>query len=244
MKTAVLEDIGRLTGGNVIGEEYGTSLTTASFSDLGSLDKVVVTPNDTTFKFKEGNKEIDTLVTTLQDELKTADKNEIGLIKYRLNLLTGKLATIKVGAITETALRELHDRVDDSVHATKCALQEGILPGGGVTLKDISLKFLKVPEINPDDMIKQGEMVLYRALLAPLTTILANGGFKYEDFGGTIHKRGWGVNVLNGKEVNVKSAGIIDPTKVTKNAVINAVDVVATILSTDFIVTNLRQDEL
>ena len=235
MKTTVLEDIGKLTGANVVGEEYGTSLTTAAYPDLGDLKRVTVNAHEAIFQFNKRNKKIDLLVDELHHEAKTADVRDIGLIKYRLNVLTGKLATIKVGAITETALKELKDRVDDSVHATKCALQEGIIPGGGVILKDIS-----------NDLCCKGneyEDILYKAILTPLATILSNGGYKVEDFGG-IDKVDIGVDVLTGKKVNVLKAGIIDPTKVTKNAIINAVDVACTVLSTDYIVTNLRTNEI
>ena len=234
MKAAVLEDLSKLTGATVVGEEYGTSLDTITFRELGKLPKCIINSYETLFKFGKPSKEIKELTKEVRDSIDTANPHEVGAFKYRLNLLTGKVATIKVGALTETALKELKDRVDDSVHATKCALQEGVLPGGGVVLKDIAYKF---NENNEKDAI------LYRALLAPIRTILDNGGFQLQDFGGT-HKDGVGVDVLTGKEVDVKQAGIIDPTKVTKNAVLNAVEVATTVLSTDYIVTNVRNDEL
>ena len=236
MKTTILEDIGKLTGGKVVGEEYGTSLSTISFIDLGDCEKVIINAHESIFKFNTMPDEVGGIVKGLQKDILTADDRDKGLIKYRLNLFTGKLATIKVGAITKTALKELKDRVDDSVHATKCALQEGIIPGGGVSLKDIyNKRCCKGSEF---------EDILYTACMAPLATILNNGGYMLEDFGDKIDKEDWGVNVLTGEEVNVIKAGIIDPTKVTKNAIINAVDVACTVLSTSYIVTNIRQDEL
>lgn len=232
----VLEDLGKLTGANVIGEEYGTSLDIVSFQDLGTIERVEIGEYESVFKFDEPNDVVKALVKELQDSVLTAEGVEKGLLKYRLNILTGKLATIRVGAVTEAALKELKDRVDDSVHATKCALQEGVLPGGGVALKDISNKLY-------EGCTDEGELALYDALIAPLSIILKNGGYSFKDYP-NISTPNLGVNVLTGKEVMVKAEGIIDPTKVTKHAVINAVDVAATVLSTDYIVTNVRQDEL
>ena len=235
LKSDLLSDIALLTGATVVGEEYGTSLDTVTFRELGTLPKVTVTSMETIFNFPK--KDIKDHIAEINEAIKDANQFEIGGLKYRLHLLTGKVATIRVGALTETALKELKDRVDDSIHATKCALQEGILPGGGVALKDIANKHKSYGLADTSDNI------LYEALLSPLTTILDNGGFNIEDFGGT-KTIGVGVNVLTGKEVDVKKAGIIDPTKVTKNAVMNAVEVATTVLSTDYIVTNVRNDEL
>ena len=233
LKTAVLEDLGKLTGANVIGEEYGTSLTTAGAKDLGNISKVTINSKETVMVFDKAIEGINELVKDLRKQLKKSDGQDAGLLKYRLNILTGKLCTIKVGAITEVALKELKDRVDDSVHATRCALQEGILPGGGVALRDISTDLCCIGNDYED--------ILYKALNAPIQTILRNGGYKVEDFGE--FKKGEGVDVLSGETAIVKNEGIIDPTKVTKLAVINAVQVACTVLSTDYIITNMRQDE-
>ena len=227
MKTTILEDLALLTGGNVIGEEYGTSLTTAAYNDLGEAKQVIISAHDTIFQFNETSEEVDNHIKALQSDRDTADVNTIGLIKYRLNLLTGKLATVKVGAVTETALKELKDRVDDAVHATKCALQEGVLPGGGVALKDIASK------------LDNG--IMARAIKAPFIQILDNAGYEGHKY---YLPEGEGIDVLTGEYVNVLKSGIVDPTKVTKQAIINAVDVACTVLGTDFIVTNLRSDEL
>ena len=229
MKSEILSDIALLTGATVVGEEYGTSLDTVTFRELGTIPKVSINGYETIFTFAKANKDVTKRTQEIRDAIKDANQFEVGGLKYRLHVLTGKVATIKVGALTDTALKELKDRVDDSVHATKCALQEGILPGGGVALKDIAMTL-------PSGVMKN-------ALISPITTILENGGLKLSDFGGT-KQVGIGINVLNGKECDVKKEGIIDPTKVTKNAVMNAVEVATTVLSTDYIVTNVRNDEM
>lgn len=233
----VLQDIAALTGAAVVGEEYGNSLDTVNATNLGQLKAVTVEQNRTIFKFKDGARdEMDELVSTLKEKLINAEGAEKGLLKYRLNLLTGKLAEIKVGAVTTTEFKELKDRVDDAVRATQCALEEGIIPGGGVALKDISQKLAK--EAKTD-----GELMLYKALFFPFLTIIKNAGLDINDFP-EVSKRGKGIDVLRAKVVSTKSEGIIDPVKVTKNAVINAVAVATTILGSDFVVTTLRQSDI
>lgn len=233
-RQAVLSDLALLTGANVVGEEYGNSLDTVSFKDLGKVKSVSIEDSRSIFKFNKTTKTKE-VIKELKNRLVNAQGPEKGLIKYRLNLLTGKLAEIKVGAITESAFKELKDRVDDAVQATRCALQEGFVAGGGVVLKDIANMY--------GDSKNPGESALYAAIMKPIKTILNNGGYDIKDLL-HIDKIDWGMNVLNGKEVNVKEVGIIDPTKVTKNAVINACEVAHTILGTDIILTTLRASDV
>lgn len=233
----VFSDLAVLTGANVIGEEYGNALDTVSAKDLGVAKKVTADLNETIFNFsKEANENAKPLIAKLQEELEGASEQARGMLKYRLNLVSGKVAEVKVGAVTTTEFNELKDRVEDAIHATKCALQEGILHGGGVVLKDIGIKLARAK-------VSEGESHLYAALLDPITIILKNGGYDINDYN-EVGKPNKGMNVLTGKLVNTKSAGIIDPTKVTKNAVINAVAVATTVLSTDFVVTNLTQGDI
>lgn len=233
----VMEDLGLLTGATVIGEEHGNALNTAGFTDLGSVKKVTVESGRTIFKFDDSiNKDVrGERLSDLHEFIKSdAVKADRNMAKFRINILTGKIAEIKVGADTEVELEELRDRVDDSVHATRCALQEGIVHGGGVALKDISNKLMK-------DAKSDGEKMLYASLQAPLNQILKNAGLKPSDF--PLEKVNHGVDVVTGKLVNTKSKGIIDPVKVTKNAVINATSVATTILSTDYVLTNIRAND-
>ena len=236
---AVLSDLALLTGANVIGEEYGNALETVGFKDLGMISSAVVESNRTIFKFKKDNQEnIIDLTKDLSEKLQNAKGSEKGLLKYRLNLLTGKLAEIKVGATTEAAFKELKDRVDDAVRATQCALEEGIVPGGGVVLKDISLA------LQGED-ITEGEVLFYNALTSPMYQIFDNAGITINvELVQKIKECCIGINVLTGEYVNVLDAGIIDPVKVTKNAVTNSVAVATTILGTDYIVTTLRASDL
>lgn len=236
-RKAVLLDLAKLTGAKVVGEEYGNSLETVSFDNLGQAKSITIEQNRTIFQFNDDAREdLEDLVATLKEQLPESEGAQRGLIKYRLNLLTGKLAEIKVGAVTQTAFKELRDRVDDAVRATQCALEEGIVPGGGVVLKDITTKLFK-------DAKSDGERILYLALTAPMYKIASNAGLDLKDFP-EVDKRGKGLDVLRGKVVSAKSEGIIDPVKVTKNAVINAVEVANTVLGTDIIVTNLRQSDI
>lgn len=232
----LLDDLALLTGANVIGEEYGNALDTVSSADLGDIKHIIIDNEQSVIKFRDTSEDEIVLErqAKLREELETADRSNIGILKMRLNLISGKVATIKVGAITETEHKELVDRVDDAIHATRCALQEGVLAGGGTTLKDISVKYSPATNV--------GEQIVYNSLMSPLSNILSNAGLSVEDFEG-IEGKGKGVDVVSGKLVNMKRSGIIDPTKVTKHAIINAVAVATTILSTDCIVTNLRQGE-
>ena len=236
-RQVVLKDLAAITGANVIGEEYGNALDTAVYEDLGHIKSVTVEANRTIFKFGEDAKELSKpIVDGIREQLPNAKGSLKGILKYRLNLLTGKLAEIKVGEVTQAAYKELKDRVDDAVRATRCALEEGVVAGGGVILKDIATKLFK-------DAKSEGERALYKAITAPMLTIVKNAGLDIKDYP-EVDRRGKGLDVLRGKVVSTKSEGIIDPVKVTKNAVINATAVATTILSTDIIITTLRQTDI
>ena len=178
-RQALLDDLAFLTSANIIGEEYGNALDVVSPSDLGSVKFASIDNDSTIFKFHD----VDTKdrVDDLRSRLEDASKDERGILKMRLNLISGKVATIKVGAVTDVEHKELVDRVDDSIHATRCALQEGILPGGGSTLKDIAMKLSPSPDL--------GEQVLYNSLMSPISNILHNAGLKVEDFEGVSAKK-------------------------------------------------------
>jgi chaperonin GroEL len=153
-------------------------------------------------------------------------------IEQRLAMLSGSVAVIKVGANSKVELKEKKDRVEDAIYATKAALQEGIVPGGGVALMNAAQKI---------DFKTTGEFVFAKAILAPFNTILENAGIEAPD--NFDYKKGYGIDVVTGKVVNMVRAGIIDPVLVTKTALTNAVSVVSTIISADCVISNMRMNE-
>ena len=146
-------------------------------------------------------------------------------------MLSGRVAVIKVGADSQVELKEKRDRVEDAIHATKAALQEGIVAGGGVALLNAS------QNIKPSNI---GEEILLESITSPFHTILENAGIEQI---APRPKEGLGVNVVTGESVNMVKAGIIDPVLVTKSALKNAVSVVSTIVSADCVISNVRADE-
>ena len=156
-------------------------------------------------------------------------------LKERIANLGGGVAIIKVGAHSDIEQKEKKDRVDDAVCAVKAALEEGILPGGGVALKDIAANL---------EVDNKGAEILQLAMLAPMIKILSNAGISVDgsdfDSDKQLSKEGVGINVSNGATCHMMSVGIIDPTKVTKEAIKNAVSVATTLLSTETVITNIR----
>ena len=148
-------------------------------------------------------------------------------LKQRLAMLNGQVAMIKVGADSKVEMKEKKDRVEDAIYATKAALQEGIVAGGGVALLDAS--FAIVPE-------NEGEVILLEAIKAPYATILDNAALEYKEYS----KAGIGIDVVNNTKVDMIEKGIIDPVLVTKTALKNAVSVVNTIFSADCVISNVR----
>lgn len=145
-------------------------------------------------------------------------------------MLSGTVGIIKVGADSKVELKEKKDRVEDAIYATKAALKEGIVAGGGVALLNAA------NSIKPKN---QGEAILLEAIKAPYKVILENAGLDFQE----LDKKGWGINVITGKSVNMIKAGIIDPVLVTKSALKNAVSVVNTIVSADCIISNKRLED-
>jgi len=151
-------------------------------------------------------------------------------LQERLGMLAGTVGIIKVGADSKVELKEKKDRIEDAIYATKAALQEGIVPGGGVALLNASQKIKAKSE---------GEQILLDAITAPYKIILDNAGLEPDM---QLKRKGWGVDVLTGKPVNMVKAGIIDPVLVTKSALKNAVSVATTIVSADCVISNKRLD--
>ena len=231
-KADTLEDLAILTGATVVDEELGDDLDLLDINVLGEVLKSVTDAKNTILQIKDTTLDL----TERIEEVKTKiDKEPNAYIKMklekRLSMLTGKVGVIYVGADSAVELKEKKDRVDDALHATKAALMEGIVAGGGIALLNASNK------IKPKN---DGYKLLLDSIKAPFYTILDNAGI-VEIKKQTIKNRG--IDVKTGKEVNMIKAGIIDPVLVTKSALKNAVSVVKTIISADCIISNVRSLE-
>ena len=228
-KKETLEDLAMLTGATVINEDLGDDIDLIGPEHLGEIKKSISSENETILHIGENSDEVKKLIKEIKLKLKTA-KHPGVIINHekRLARLSGKVAVVKVGANSEVELKEKRDRVEDAICATKAAIKEGIVPGGGIALLNAAQKVLVTSE---------GEQVLLDAIKAPFKTILANAGIENYKVP-TVE--GEGLNVVTGNMVNMIKSGIIDPLLVTKSALRNAASVATTILSTDCVINNLR----
>ena len=231
-KKETLEDLALLTGATVINEDLGDDIDLIGPEHLGEIQKSVSNQVETILHVGESSEEVKELIKDLKLKLKTAKHPGI-VINYekRLARLSGKVAVVKVGANSEVELKEKRDRVEDAICATKAAVKEGIVPGGGIALLNAAQNILVTSE---------GEKVLTDAIKAPFKIILANAGIEDFEIPTT---EGEGLNVVTGDMVNMIKSGIIDPLLVTKCALKNAASVATTILSTDCVINNLRINE-
>ena len=228
-KKQTLQDFAVLTGATVINEDLGDDMDLIDVSHLGTCLKSITTSDETIIQVDGISDDVKDLINQLKKELKTTKINgKKHLLEKRLSRLGGKVAVVKVGANSEVELKEKADRVEDSICATKAAIKEGILPGGGIALLNASNK-IKANNI--------GEEILLKAIKAPFQTIMDNAGVK---IGLVNSKEGFGVNVITGKIVDMVKSGIVDPLLVTKSALKNAASVANTILATDCVINNLR----
>jgi len=226
-----------LVGAKVFDESLGDSIDAISPDMLGSADKALSDSEGTVLVISEKSEEalerIEYLKTALDDEdNKILSKH----LNERLALLCGGVSIVYVGADTEVELKEKQDRVDDAIHAVKAARKEGILPGGGSALAYAAQTDWKM-ELTQDELT--GVEILKEALVAPYTKILSNAGLQPANF--NLTEWGEGVNVTCGCARNMRDEGIIDPFLVTKTALNNAVSVATTILSTDCVISNIRE---
>jgi|694.fasta_scaffold22582_14 chaperonin GroEL len=249
-KKAMLEDIAALTGGTVVSEEKGMKLDKFDLQWFGNSRKVTVGKDDTTIVDGKGTEEA---ITKRIEELKEQIENtvspyEIEILQDRLAKLIGGVAMIHVGGHTEVEMREKKDRVDDALHATKAALQEGILPGGGIALLNAAAYLAGILEgeitNHPDQ--EKGINIVMRAITKPFEQILLNAGETLETIEArrvvlSLEDNNWqGFNPRTGQYVDMLSEGIIDPTKVTRLALENAASVAGTMLITECVITNLK----
>ena len=231
-KKETLEDLALLTGATVINEDLGDDIDLIQPEQLGECKKTITSEHETILQVEEVNQEIKGLIEDIKEKLKTTkNPNMIINLEKRLARLSGKVAVVKVGANSEVELKEKRDRVEDAICATKAAIKEGIVPGGGIALLNAS------QQVESDNAC---ENILLRAIKAPFEVILANAGITNKK---TYSKQGEGLNVVTGDMVNMIESGIIDPLLVTKSALKNASSVATTILSTDCVINNLRINE-
>ena len=228
----LLDDLSLLTSATIINEDLGDDLDLIKVEYLGKCVKSITTENETILQVKDTSDEVKEVIHEIKNKLnKKNTANEVVKLEKRLAMLAAKIAIVKVGANSDIELKEKQDRVEDAICATKAAIKEGIVPGGGVALLNAALK---IKEKNV------GEEVLGRAILSPYKTILTNAGYEEYRVSGS---DGEGIDVVTGNMVNMIDSGIIDPLLVTKSALQNAASVATTILSTDCVINNIRVDE-
>ena len=244
----ILEDIATVTGGQVISPEKGMKLEKFNSDWLGSARLVTVAKETTTIVDGKGEVEqIEQRIDDLKHQIDNAKSMfEREKLQERLGKLSGGVAVINIGAPTEVEMREKKDRVDDALHATKAALQEGILPGGGVALVHARQVLADKKYDNVD--LDLGRDIVYRACTSPFLKILSNAGYENLESFGIVNKLSdvsseYGYNLKTKTINNLIDDGIIDPTKVTRLALENAVSVAGTILITESIVYNKPEDK-
>ncbi|KAF1302417.1 chaperonin GroEL [Enterococcus saccharolyticus] len=238
-RKAMLEDIAILTGGTVITEDLGLELKDATIETLGQASKVVVDKDNTTIVEGAGTKEaIEARVHAIKNQIgETTSDFDREKLQERLAKLAGGVAVIKVGAATETELKELKLRIEDALNATRAAVEEGMVSGGGVALVNV---INKVAALEEEGDVATGIRIVLRALEEPVRQIAENAGYE----GSVIVDRlknvdlGVGFNAANGEWVNMVEAGIVDPTKVTRSALQNAASVSALLLTTEAVVAD------
>jgi chaperonin GroEL len=237
----MLEDIAILTGAEVITEEMGLKLENTQLSQLGRARRVVVSKDTTTIIDGAGDSEaIKGRIKQIKAEIETTDSDfDREKLQERLAKLSGGVAVVQVGAATETEMKEKKHRVEDALQATRAALEEGIVPGGGVALLKAG-KAVKVDLIEDDDE-KTGARIVLRALEEPLRQIAHNSGLEGSVVVNDVRKAkdGFGLNAATGEIVDLVGAGVIDPAMVTRSALQNAASIAKNILTTEAIVAEI-----
>ncbi len=236
----MLEDIAILTGGKVITEDIGLKLTNVELSDLGRSGKVVATKEHTTIVNGSGEQTaVDTRIAQIKQLIQNSDSEfDKEKLYERLAKLAGGVAVIKVGAATETEMKEVKHRIEDAIGATKAAVEEGVVPGGGVAL----VRALRaLDSVNLIDEEQLAVDILRRALEEPLRMIAKNAGYEGAVVVEEIkkHDNNFGFNAATGQYEDMVAAGVIDPTKVTRSALQNAVSVAGMFLTTEAVVAEL-----
>jgi len=232
-KEDTVADLAFLVGAKVINEQLGDDLDLIDIDCLGQAYTAITDDKNTVLTIETPEDEMQERITSINKTIDKWDKNPFIQKKHRqrLAMLSGSVGMVKVGADSKVELKEKKDRIEDAIYATKAALKEGIVSGGGVALLNASQK------ISTNGV---GEEILLKAITAPFHTILANAGLEQVS---PRKEKGLGVDVVTGKSVDMIKSGIIDPVLVTKSALKNAVSVVTTIISADCVISNMRHNE-
>ena len=246
-RKAMLEDIAILTGGKLISEDIGVKLENVKWEDLGDAKRVTIDKDDTTLVTDTDDKarkdaiagRVKQIRQQIDDTTSDYDREKL---QERLAKLVGGVAVIKVGAATETEMKEKKARVEDAMHATKAAVEEGIVPGGGVAL---ILAIVAVDKLKLEGDAKVGVNVIKRALEEPFRQIVYNAGLESSVILNEVKQKGgnFGFDARDEKVVDMLSAGIIDPAKVTKQALLNASSIAGLMLTTEALVSEIKEEE-
>lgn len=242
-RKAMLEDIATLTGGQVITDELGLELKDATLDLLGNASKVHVSKDDTTIVEGAGDKEVisgrvNQIKAQIEETTSSFDKEKL---QERLAKLAGGVAVIKVGAATETEMKERKLRIEDALNSTRAAVEEGIVAGGGTALVEV---YSKVAELEAEGDVRTGINIVLKALEAPLRQIVENAGLEGAVIVSQLkhQESGVGYNAATDEWVNMIDAGIVDPTKVTRSALQNAGSVAAMFLTTEAVVADIPEE--
>jgi chaperonin GroEL len=239
----MLEDIAILTGGEVITEEMGLKLENTQVSQLGRARRVVIAKDTTTIVDGAGDSDaIRGRINQIKAEIENTDSDfDREKLQERLAKLSGGVAVVKVGAATETEMKEKKHRVEDALQATRAALEEGIVPGGGVALLQAAAA-INLDGFTDDDE-RTGARIVLRSLEEPLRQIAENSGEEGSVVVNDVRKakKGWGLNAQTGEIVDLVAAGVIDPAMVTRSALQNAASIAKNILTTEAIVAEIPE---
>ena len=245
-KKEILQDIAIVTGGNVISEEQGRKLENITIEDLGKAEKINITKDNTVIVNGNGNKkEINDRASQIRSQIEnTKSEYDKEKLQERLAKISGGVAVLYIGASTEVEMKEKKDRVDDALHATRAAVQEGIVPGGGVTLLRCSEKIINLKGENEDQ--KLGINIVYKSLFAPIKTILSNAGEENIDviINAILNNSGdYGYNARLKKFENFFKTGVIDPAKVTRLAIENAASISGLLITSDCVISDIKEEK-
>ncbi|MDT7961492.1 MAG: chaperonin GroEL, partial [Armatimonadota bacterium] len=243
-RKAMMEDIAILTGGTFITEDLGIKLENVKLDQLGRAEKVVIEKEHTTIIGGKGKPEaIQGRIQQIRKQIETTESDyDREKLQERLAKLAGGVAVIKVGAATETEMKEKKARFEDAINATKAAIEEGIVPGGGVTLVN-AIKALDALQVDGDEKI--GVHIVRRALEEPLRQIAHNAGAEGSVIVEKVKElpQGQGYNAATGEFVNMIEAGIVDPAKVTRTALENAASIASMLLTTEALVAEVPEEK-